>query len=112
MWLSPVHVAVLPITDRINEYAEQVGRELRERGLRVEVNLRSEKIGAKIRDAQLQKIPFMLVLGDRELEEGRVAVRERSKGDIGTMTIEEFETMARKLVESRALVNEVPGTES
>ncbi|HEY6190084.1 MAG TPA: threonine--tRNA ligase [Pyrinomonadaceae bacterium] len=112
MWLSPVHVAVLPITDRINEYAEQVGRELRERGLRVEVNLRSEKIGAKIRDAQLQKIPFMLVLGDRELEEGRVAVRERSKGDIGTMTIEEFETMARKLIESRALVNEVPGTES
>jgi threonyl-tRNA synthetase len=112
MWLSPVHVAVLPITDRINEYAERVGRELRERGLRVEVNLRSEKIGAKIRDAQLQKIPFMLVLGDRELEEGRVAVRERSKGDIGTMTIEEFETMARKLIESRALVNEVPGTES
>ncbi|HEX8774586.1 MAG TPA: threonine--tRNA ligase [Pyrinomonadaceae bacterium] len=112
MWLAPVHVAVLPITDRINEYAERVGRELRAHGLRVEVNLRSEKIGAKIRDAQLQKIPFMLVLGDRELEEGKVAVRERSKGDLGTMTVEEFETMARSLVQSRALVNEVPETES
>jgi threonyl-tRNA synthetase len=112
MWLAPVHVAVLPITDRINEYAEAVGRELRQAGLRVEINLRSEKIGAKIRDAQLQKIPFMLVLGDRELEEGRVAVRERSKGDIGTMTVEEFETMARKLIQSRALANEVPSEES
>ncbi|HEX8142499.1 MAG TPA: threonine--tRNA ligase [Pyrinomonadaceae bacterium] len=110
MWLSPVHAAVLPITDRVNEYAETVGRELRAAGLRVEVNLRSEKIGAKIRDAQMQKIPFMLVLGDREIEEGRVAVRERSKGDLGTMTVEEFETMARGLINSRALVNEVPST--
>jgi threonyl-tRNA synthetase len=112
MWLAPVQVAVLPITDRINEYAETIGRELREAGLRVEVNLRSEKIGAKIRDAQLQKIPFMLVLGDQEIEEGKVAVRERSKGDIGKMTVDEFIRTARSLVESRALVNEVTGTES
>jgi threonyl-tRNA synthetase len=108
MWLAPVHVAVLPITDRINEYAETVGRELREAGLRVETSLRSEKIGAKIRDAQMQKIPFMLVLGDREVEEGKVAVRERVKGDLGTMTVEEFMAMARNLIETRALVNEVP----
>ena len=105
LWLAPVQVAVLPITDRINEYAEEIGRELRAAGLRVEMNLRSEKIGAKIRDAQLQKVPFMLVLGDREMEQKAVAVRERASGDIGVMSIEEFKQMARKLVETRALTN-------
>jgi threonyl-tRNA synthetase len=105
MWLAPVQVAVLPITDRVNEYAEELSRALREAGLRVEANLRSEKIGAKIRDAQLQKVPFMLVLGDREMERRAVAVRERAKGDIGVMSIEEFKEMARRLVESRALTN-------
>lgn len=105
LWLAPVQVAVLPITDRINEYAESVARELREAGLRVEVNLRSEKVGAKIRDAQLQKVPFMLVLGDREMEQGNVAVRERVAGDLGSMPTEDFKLLARKLVESRALTN-------
>jgi threonyl-tRNA synthetase len=105
MWLAPVQVAVLPITDRINEYAEQVAQELRGAGLRVELNLRNDKIGAKIRDAQMQKVPFMLVLGDREVEEGKVAVRERLKGDIGAMSLAEFTEMARRLVETRALTN-------
>src|SRR5256885_11298483 len=105
MWLAPVQVVVLPITDRINEYAEAVASELRAAGLRADVNLRSEKIGAKIRDAQLKKVPFMLVLGDREQEEQKVAVRERSKGDIGAMTLDEFKAMAQRLVDSRALVN-------
>src|SRR6195256_1930431 len=105
LWLAPVQVAVLPITDRVNEYAEKIAGQLRESRLRVEANLRSEKIGAKIRDAQLQKVPFMLVLGDREMEQGLVAVRERTKGDIGVMSIEEFTTMTRRLVESRALTN-------
>jgi len=95
----------LPITDRINDYAEAVARELRDAGFRVDANLRSEKIGAKIRDAQLQKVPFMLVLGDREMEQKAVAVRERSRGDIGAMSLEEFKEMARKLVETRALTN-------
>jgi threonyl-tRNA synthetase len=104
-WLAPVQVAVLPITDRVNGYAEELSRELREAGFRVEANLRSEKIGAKIRDAQLQKVPFMLVLGDREMEQRTVAVRERTKGDIGVMSAEEFKQMARKLVETRALTN-------
>src|SRR6266550_1813910 len=90
MWLAPVQVAVLPITDRINEYAETVAQQLRDAGLRVELNVRSDKIGAKIRDAQLQKIPFMLVLGDREMEQSKVAVRERTKGDIGAMSLDEF----------------------
>lgn len=105
MWLAPVQVAVLPITDRVNQYAEELSNELRLAGFRVESNLRSEKIGAKIRDAQLQKVPFMLVLGDREMEQKMVAVRERARGDIGVMSIAEFKEMARKLVETRALTN-------
>jgi threonyl-tRNA synthetase len=112
MWLAPVQVAVLPITDRVNDYAEKVATELKTGGLRVEANLKSEKIGAKIRHAQLQKVPFMLVLGDREMEQGMVAVRERTKGDIGVMSIADFVEMARKLVELRALTNEVPGSKS
>jgi len=105
MWLAPLQVAVLPITDRVNEYADKVAAELRGAGFRVETNLKSEKIGAKIRDSQMQKVPFMLVLGDREMEQGNVAVRERAKGDVGVMSIEEFKTMARRLVDSRALSN-------
>src|SRR5713101_4924966 len=73
---------------------------------RIALNLKSEKMGAKIRNAQIQKTPFMLVLGDREMEQGMVAVRERTKGDIGVMSMEEFTTMAGRLVESRALTND------
>jgi threonyl-tRNA synthetase len=105
MWLAPVQVAMLPITDRVNEYADEVARELRVAGFRVEANLRSEKIGAKIRDAQLQKVPFMLVLGDREMEQKTVAVRERARGDIGVMSIAEFKEVAQRLVKTRALTN-------
>jgi len=105
MWLAPVQVAVLPITDRINDYAGKVAQQLRDAGMRVELNVRSDKIGAKIRDAQLQKIPFMLVLGDREMEDGKVAVRERTKGDIGAMSLDEFREMATRLVMTRALTN-------
>ncbi|PYS47729.1 MAG: threonine--tRNA ligase [Acidobacteria bacterium] len=106
LWLAPVQAVVLPITDRVNDYAQEVAKNLRDAGLRVEVNLRSEKIGAKIRDAQLQKIPFMLVLGDREMEQGKVAVRERTRGDIGVMSLDEFKEKAQRLVNSRALVND------
>ena len=105
MWLAPVQVAVLPITDRINDYAHQISQALRKGGLRVETNLRSEKIGAKIRDAQMQKVPFMLVLGDREMEQGTVAVRERVQGDLGVMSLDEFAEMARRLVDTRAIRN-------
>ena len=105
MWLAPVQVTVLPITDRINDYAQNVATQLRSAGLRVELNMRNDKIGAKIRDAQLQKIPFMLVLGDREMEESKVALRERTKGDIGAVSLEEFKEMATRLVKTRALNN-------
>jgi len=102
LWLAPVQVAVLPITDRINEYAEKVSSVLKAAGFRIETNLRSEKIGAKIRDAQLQKVPYMLVLGDKELEDNKVAVRERKQGDIGVMSLEEFigEIAQKKLTRS------------
>ena len=99
LWLAPVQVAVLPITDRINEYAGEVADKLRNRGFRVELNSRSDKIGAKIRDAQLQKIPYMLVLGDKEFEDGKVAVRDRKEGDLGAVTLNEFIT---KIEEERA----------
>ena len=104
-WLAPVQIAVLPITDRINDYAESIGKELKDAGFRVEINLKSDKIGAKIRDAQLQKVPFMLVLGDKELEDKKVAVREKVKGDIGQMTLDEFKELASRLKKSRALTN-------
>lgn len=96
LWLAPVQVSVLPITDRINEYAEKVAGELRGSGFRVETNTKSDKVGAKIRDAQLQKVPYMLILGDKELEEGTVAVRERKQGDIGAMPLTEFTEMIRQ----------------
>lgn len=105
LWLAPVQVTVLPITDRINDYAEEIAAELKQAGFRVELNLKSDKIGAKIRDAQLQKIPFMLVLGDKEKEEGKIAVREKAKGDLGAMTLAEFKEMAQRLKETRALAN-------
>lgn len=103
LWLAPVQVAILPITDRINEYAEKVATELKSHDFRVETNLRSDKIGAKIRDAQMQKIPYMLILGDKELEENKVAVRERRQGDIGQMSLEEFLQMLVTQRETRAL---------
>jgi len=103
LWLAPVQVIVLPITDRINEYAQMVAAELRGAGFRVEANLKSDKIGAKIRDAQIQKIPYMIVLGDKELEEQKVAVRERKQGDIGQMSLAEFKEMITEQKLLRAL---------
>ncbi len=106
-WLSPVQIAVLPITDRINEYAENVADKLKRAGFRVELNTRSDKIGAKIREATVQKVPFMIILGDKELEENIVAVRDRTKGDLGTFAIDEFIEKARSLKQSRALENDL-----
>ena len=90
LWLAPVQVIVLPITDRVHGYAQSVTDALTEAGFRVEADFRNEKVGFKIREAQLQKIPYMLVLGDKETESGLVTVRERAKGDIGAMELSEF----------------------
>ena len=103
LWLAPVQVAVLPITDRINEYAESIVTELKNAGFRVEWNTKSDKIGAKIRDAQMQKIPYMLILGDQELENKQVAVRHRREGDIGAMSLAEFKEKITVEKSSRSL---------
>ena len=89
-WLSPVQVKVLPISDNQKEYAEKVVAELAANGLRVELDDRQEKIGYKIREAQLSKVPYMLILGEKEVESGAVGVRARKEGDIGAMPIADF----------------------
>ena len=99
LWLSPVQVAVLPLADRHVDYARSVRDRLAAAGLRVEVDERQEKIGYKIREAQLQKIPYMLVAGDREAAEATVAVRSRSGGDLGAQRLEAF--IAEALLEVR-----------
>ena len=90
LWLSPVQVKVLSIADRHIEYAKKVVSKLASENLRVELDDRSEKIGYKIREAQLQKIPYMLIIGDKEVEQNQVGVRSRSDGDIGAMSLEDF----------------------
>ena len=90
VWLSPVQVKVLPITDRTAEYAKDVAAKLSAAGVRVETDLRNEKIGYKIREAQMQKTPYMLVIGDREAESGAVAVRTRGGEDLGAMPLDKF----------------------
>jgi threonyl-tRNA synthetase len=104
-WLAPVQVRVLPITDRVSPRAQELLEILRAAGLRAEADLRSEKIGHKIREAQLEKVPFMLVLGDREAESGQISVRSRSRGDLGVSSVESFVGMARDLVASRSRDN-------
>jgi threonyl-tRNA synthetase len=86
LWLAPVQALVLPVADRHNEFAAQVAGELRQAGARVGVDERTESVGRKIRDAELAKVPFMLVLGDREQESGKLAVRSHDGGELGEMT--------------------------
>lgn len=103
VWLAPVQAVVLPISDRFNEQAQKVEAELKAAGHRIAADLRSEKIGAKIRDAQLKKTPFMLVIGEREAESGTIAVRDRVKGDTGAVPVAEFSAKLKELVSARAL---------
>lgn len=102
-WLAPVQIRTIPIAARHQEYGKQIHKQLREAGLRSEFDERNEKVGYKIRDAQVQKIPYMLIVGDREVEEGKVSVRHRSEGDLGSMSLDEFLERVRTEVESRAL---------
>ena len=102
-WLTPVQVKVLPISGNFQQYAEEVTEKLRNAGLRVELDDRNEKIGYRIREAQLQKTPYMLVLGEKEQQAQLVAVRHRKDGDIGTMSAEEFIARINKEVEEKSL---------
>src|SRR5262249_14102016 len=89
-WLAPVQVMVLPITDGQVEYAGQVSATLKEAGYRVEIDARSERVGKKIAEAEVQKSPYMLIMGKRDVEAGVVSVRKRGEGDIGAMELEAF----------------------
>jgi threonyl-tRNA synthetase len=102
LWLAPVQAIVLPISDRHLEYAGRVRDRLAAAGLRVELDERQEKIGYKIREAQLQKVPYMLVTGDREAAEGTVSVRSRSAGDLGARTVEAFVAAAKEEIVTKA----------
>jgi threonyl-tRNA synthetase len=102
LWLAPVQIGLVPISERHQAYAEEVQKQLRNAGFRVELDSRNEKMNAKIRDLTLQKIPYVLVMGDKEAEAGAVSVRVRGKGDQGSTPLEQFITQANALVESRS----------
>ena len=102
VWLSPVQVKILPITDKEHEYSYKLQKEMQEKGIRVVVDDRNEKTGYKIREAQLEKIPYMLVVGPKEVEQNLVAVRSRQNGDEGTCALEEFVQKILKEIETKA----------
>jgi threonyl-tRNA synthetase len=102
-WLAPIQVRVLPITERQHDYAQQVLAELEKQDIRVDCDFRSEKIGYKIREGQLQKIPYLIILGDKEVEAQTIAVRHRKQGDLGAMPLDEFSSKIRKEIEDKAL---------
>ena len=107
LWLTPDQFAILPISEKYNDYAKKVSELLNISDIRGLIDDRNEKIGKKIRDSEVNKIPFMLVVGEKEAEEGKVAVREHGKGDIGTMTIEEFASLIKTNIDNDFKVKEI-----
>ncbi len=101
-WMAPEQARILPITDRVSDYTAHLRERLEKMGFRVTEDARNEKIGKKIRDAQMEKIPYMLVVGDKEAENGQIAVRHRAEGDLGVMGIGEFEQYLKNVVDSKA----------
>ena len=101
LWLAPVQVKILPISDKFIDYSKDIEERLIKRGIRVEIDDRQEKIGYKIREAQLKKIPYMLIIGEKEVMENAVGVRKRSEGDIGQMSASEFEEMVIKEIDEK-----------
>ncbi len=102
-WLSPVQVKVMPVTDRADAYAQELQQKLDSLGFRVETDLRNEKIGKKIREAQLEKVPYMLVVGDRDMENQTVSVRHRAQGDLGAMSLADFISKLKEEVDTKAI---------
>ncbi len=103
LWLSPVQAVMVPITDRHVPYARTVAAELRAAGMRVEVDASSNRMNAKIRDAQLQKVPYMLVVGDKEEEDNAVAVRTRENENRGAMSVADFKAQATTLITTKSM---------
>ena len=104
VWLIPVQAILIPIADRHVPYAESVAQQSRDAGLRVDVDDSSDRMRAKIRNAQMQKIPYMLIVGDKEMEEGQVNLRRRDGTIPGAMTAEAFITMTKSAVQDKALL--------
>jgi threonyl-tRNA synthetase len=103
-WIAPVQAKILLVSDRFKEYAEEVKKALFDKGIRVELDDRAEKIGYKIREAQLQKVPYMLIVGEKEVNEKKVSVRSRDNGEMGAIEVEEFIANVLKEVEERTNV--------
>jgi threonyl-tRNA synthetase len=103
LWLAPTQVGLVPISERHQEYAKKVQTRLQKAGFRVEVDARNEKMNAKIRDLTLQKIPYVLIMGDKEESSEAVSVRTRGKGDQGSMPLEQFVAQAQETVASRKI---------
>jgi threonyl-tRNA synthetase len=102
VWLAPVQAVVMPITDRQQEYAQKVHAQLEAAGLRVHLDDRKEKVNLKIREAQLQKVPYMLVVGDREAEAGTVSVRHRKHADLGVKPLAQFIEEIRTMIDTKS----------
>ena len=103
LWLAPVQIGLVPISERHHEYAKKIQEQLQKQNFRVELDLRNEKMNAKIRDFTLQKVPYVLVMGDKEAEVGAVSVRARGKGDQGSVPFDEFLTRLQKIQDSKSL---------
>ena len=101
-WMAPEQVRFLPVTDRAADYCAEAAKNLEAQGFRVEVDYRNEKIGKKIRDAQMEKVPYMVVVGDRDMENGTVSPRHRADGDLGAMSMADFAAMLHEVVDSKA----------
>ena len=102
-WLAPTQVKILPISDNYRDYADSLYAKLRDKGFRVELDDRNEKIGYKIREAQLEKIPYMIIAGEKEMNEGTVSVRSRKQGDLGSMTLDKFASMLCEEIENKVI---------
>jgi len=100
-WMAPEQVRFLPVTDRAADYCAEQAKKLEDMGFRVEVDYRNEKIGRKIRDAQMEKVPYMVVVGDRDMENGTVSPRHRTDGDLGAMSMDEFSALLKQVVDNK-----------
>ena len=100
-WLAPVQAKFLPVTDRAADYCAEQAKKLEEQGFRTEVDYRNEKIGRKIRDAQTEKVPYMVIVGDRDMENGTVSPRHRADGDLGAMSVDEFSALLKRVADNK-----------
>jgi threonyl-tRNA synthetase len=102
LWLTPVQTIILPISDKFQDYALEVQKQLKAKDIRTEIDSRNEKIGKKIRDAEMNKVPYMMVVGEKEMNEGMVSLRKQAKGDLGTKTVKEAIDLLLEEIENKS----------